>query len=297
MKKIGLIIDSSSGLSMKEANDKGYGFIPLEVIINGEVKKAGVDISFEELFDKMKDKKNVDIKTSLPNGVDIEKAFEWTLERYEEAVYIGLSHKLSGTQNAIRNIANLSDKYKNKIHTYESQYSSPWTKMYTEEINELLNEGLEINEIYERLDRANEYMFGLLSPGDIYWFYKGGRISKTTYMAGSLLRITPILTVEDGDLSPDKVIKARGIDKAMLKMIEIMKEKMTTLREKKIPFKLMSLKSNNEKLNNDMLVNLKNEPEMNGVEIIQSGLSIEQTAHMGPSSCGLAILVKLKDMK
>ncbi len=297
MKKIGLIIDSSSGLTIQEANDKGHAFIPLQISINSNIKRAGIDITFDELYTEMKDKKKVDIKTSLPSGTDIEAAFDWILERYDEAIYIGLSYKLSGTQNAVRNIAESSDKYKDSIHVYESQYSSPWTKMYIDEIDKLLNQSENIDEIKSTLDKAKEHMFGLLSPGDIYWFYKGGRISKTSYMAGSLLRITPILTVEDGNLSKDNVIKCRGVEKAMSKMLDIMKEKIEVLREKGIPFKMMSMKSNDEELNQKMMTKLNEEPAMEGVEVIQSGLSIEQTAHMGPGSCGLALLVGLFGIK
>ncbi len=296
MKKIGLIIDSSSGLTMKEANDRGHGFIPLQISINDDVKKAGIDLEINNLYECMKDKKNVEIKTSLPLGSDIEAAFEWALERYDEAIYIGLSHKLSGTQNAVRNISSLNDKYKDKIHVYHSQYSSPWTKLYVDEVKELLIQNDDIEIIFERLDRANEHMYGLLSPGDIYWFYKGGRISKGAYMAGSLLKITPILTVKDGNLDKDNVIKARGVEKAMSKMIEIMKEKISTLREKGIPFTLLSMKADDEVLNERMMFKLGEEPVMNGVKIVQSGLSLEQTAHMGPGSCGLAIHVGLMDM-
>ncbi len=296
MKKIGLIIDSSSGLTMAEANEKGHAFIPLQIAINGEVKKAGIDIEIDDLYEKMKDKKKVEIKTSLPLGSDIEQAFEWALERYEKAIYIGLSHKLSGTQNAVRNISSINDKYKDNIFVYQSQFSSPWTKLYIDEIRDLLDKSESFEEVATKLDKANEHMYGLLSPGDIYWFYKGGRISKTAYMAGSLLKITPILTVEDGNINSDNVVKSRGIEKAMSKIIDIIKEKIVGLNEKGIPFTLLSMKSNNEEMNERMLVKIGEEPLLKGVPVLQSGLSLEQTAHMGPDSCGLALHVKLNDM-
>ncbi len=296
MRKIGLILDSASGLTIKEANEKGHGFIPLQISVNGEVKRAGVDIFIEELHEKMQDKKNVEIKTSLPAGTDIEAAFDWALERYEKAIYVGISYQVSGTQNAAKTVAQLEDKYKDRIFVYDSLYSSPWLSLYVDEIDRILDQVDDIEKVKEILDSSTDYQYGLIIPGDIYWFYKGGRISKTAYMAGSLLKVQPILTLDKGALDKDNVEKGRGMDKAMVKASKMVQNKVAELNEKGIPYRLICIDSNVKKFTTDMVKVLTNEFGVKDEDVTPLGISIEQTAHMGPGSAGAGVFVSLFDL-
>ncbi len=301
MRKIGLILDSACGLTITEANEKGHGFIPLQVSINDKVGRAGVDIMLDELHDNMQDKKSVTIKTSLPNGVDIEKAFDWALERYEKAIYIGISHKMSGTQNAAKTVVIANEKYKDKIYVYDSLYSSPWLNLYIDEFERLLEQEDDFEKLKEILDTTVDYQYGNISPGDIYWFYKGGRISKSAYMAGSLLKVSPILTIDKGNLDKDNVIKARGMDKAIAKASEMVKAKAVELKNKGIKYKLICMDSNIKKYTIDMIERMSEDFAVSKREVTPVPVSIEQTAHMGPGSSGAGIFVSLfelnKDLK
>ncbi len=296
MRKIGLILDSASGYSKAELNKKGHAFIPLQISVNGDVKKAGIDITLQEIYKAMEDKKNVEIKTSLPTGNDIEAAFDWILERCEKAIYISISARLSGTNNAARTVQKLNDKYMERIYIHDSEYSSPWSNIYLEDFERLINEYDDIEEIEKILNLANPHMFGVLAPGDIYWFYKGGRISKTQYIAGSLLKVKPILTLENGTLNKDKIEKARGIPKAIAKMVEMIEPKVNELKEKGIPFKIMNMASSDPSFTDEMAKKIEEKYGVPRSEQIIMTISQEQTAHMGPASCGTGIFVSLFDL-
>lgn len=297
MRKVGLIIDSASGLTMAEANERGHGFIPLQILVNDDpAKRAGIEINTNDLYEIMQDKKNVTLKTSLPNGKDIEAAFDWVLERYEKAIYIGISHKMSGTQNAVANVVQLDEKYKDKIFVYKSEYSSPWLTAYMEDFERLVEEYEDFEEISRILDLANPYVYGMLAPGDIWWFYKGGRISKSAYMLGSLLKVTPILTIYDGNLDKDNVVKARGVEKANAKMTEIISPRVEELKEKGIDFKYICIDSNDKSFTEDAKEKISSAFGVNKEEIIPYAISPEQTAHMGPDSTGVGIWVSLFEL-
>ncbi len=296
MRKIGLILDSGSGLTIHEANQRGHGFIPLQISINGNVKRAGIELSLNELWNSMQDKKSVEVKTSLPGGSDIEAAFDWALERYEKAIYIGLTHKVSGTQNAVKTVQSLNDKYKERIYVYESEYGSPWLNLYLDQFEWLVDTFDDLSVIKRILDAAIPYCFALLGPEDIYWFYKGGRISKSTYLVGSLLKVVPILTWEDGWLDKDKVTKARGFAKASKKMVEILKGKTDSIEADGLPYKVIALNSFNKELNKDMVNDLMDAYELESDDIILANLSLEQTAHLGPGSLGNGVIVSLIDL-
>ncbi len=297
MRKIGLIVDSASGLSMKEANERGIAMIPLQVIVNGEIKKAGVDIMQKELLEMMTaDKKNIELKTSLPNGTDIEAAFEWILERCEKAIYISLSHKMSGTLNAVKTVTGLDDKYKERIFCYESEYSSPWTHAYIDEFLSILEKTDDFDKISKILDLAVPYIYGHLSPEDIFWFYKGGRISKVQYVAGSLLKVKPILTIEDGGLSTEKIEKARGVEKAMDKMVDMVEEQINKLKSEGLAYRIMTMDSSEPEYTEKMIEKASARFGVARDEMLIYPVSTEQTAHMGPGAFGLAAFVELKEL-
>lgn len=296
-KKIGLIVDSAFDLTLSEANERGHAFIPMQVIINGNERKTGVDLTTEELLKLMNEqKKDIVLKTSLPKGEDIEAAFEWILERYERAIYIGVSNKMSGTYNAIRNFINSDDKYKDKIYCYKSEYSSPWSNAYLEEFEEIIEKYDDFEEISKILDLANPYMVGHLSPEDIYWFYKGGRLSKMQYMVGSLLKVKPVLTIANGTLDTSRIEKVRGIEKAMDKIINIVYDEVEKLKNEGLPFKLITIKSSVKEYTETMIQKVIDKFKIERKDILVEAVSTEQTAHMGPGAFGLAALVKLKDL-
>lgn len=295
MSKIGLIIDSAFSITMTEANERGHAFIPMQVIINGEAFKTGVNLTTEELLDKMKSqKKEIELKTSLPMGEDIEAAFDWALERYDKAIYIGVSKHMSGTNNAIKNFINSDDKYRDKIYCYESEYSSPWTQAYFKEIEDLVSKSENFEDIVRVLDLANPYMVGHLSPADIYWFYKGGRLTKVQYMVGSLLKVKPVLTIRDGNLDKQSIEKARGVEKAINKMIDMVE--LDIERMNGLPFKLIAIDSDDEENTSLMIKMVSERLGIQENEIIFEPVSTEQTAHMGPGAFGLAAYVELKDL-
>ncbi len=76
-------------------------------------------------------------------------------------------------------------------------------------------------------------MQGYVIPGTLDYLYKGGRITKTQYLAGSLLKIFPIVKVENGSLNDNDIIKGRTISKAIDKMIErVLKERDELMKQK-----------------------------------------------------------------
>ncbi len=296
MNKLGLVFDSASGITKTEANELGVGFIPLNITINDKEYRAGVDLNREDMYDIMKSKDSV-VKTSSPTGESIQEALDKGLEENEHLVYIGISHKWSGTQNAVKNIVESDDKYKGKVTIYDSLYSSPWIGLFIKDALNIANKVKDVEELINILDIAKSYMVAYLSPGDIWWFYKGGRITKTQYLLGSIAKISPVLKFENGAIDQNGAIKARGTKKGMIKMCEGMKKDITNLKSlPKELFKIIALKTNDDELLNDMLTTIEEEMAIPREEVIVDQLSTEQIAHMGPNSYGMGLYVSLENI-
>ncbi|BDU67644.1 MAG: fatty acid-binding protein DegV [Candidatus Tyloplasma litorale] len=295
MGKIGLIVDSSSGFTRKEIEDKGFGFIPLNIIVNGKVYRAGVDINSKEVYEKMSDK-NIKMGTSTATGESIIRAFDKVLENYDEAIFIGLSHKFSGNINAVKNVAQNNSKYKNKIHIYDSEYCSPWLSFYFKEFEKLIMEYDDVNEIMRILDLPKKYICGFLTPGDIWWFYNGGRITKLQYMMGSLMKINPILTVADGEIKKDQLSRARTQEKTLNKMGDLVLEVINKIKKENLKFKIVVVKSSIEELTNKAADFIKNKLNISNEDIVKLELSSEQASHLGPGSFGFGTFVTLEEL-
>ncbi len=291
MGKIGFIFDSTCGLSKDEVESMGYGYFSMLIEIDNEIYKTGDTIDSKQVLEKMTDR-NVIIKTSLPTGADIEKAFDYVLENYDQAVYIGISHKFSGTHNAVK-LLSQEDKYKGKIFVPQTHFSSPWTTLYVKEIINIKDKLLTIKDIEKYIEFTNDKMTGYLSPGDIWWFYKGGRISKMQYVVGNLAKIFPILKVTNGDFDKSMTIKIRNRSRSIEKMIELIKTQISELKTKGIKFEYLILDTNDETKNNEMVDLIRKTLQIND-KISKVLLTPEQIAHLGPDSFGFTLFVPAK---
>src|SRR5690625_3839679 len=87
----------------------------------------------------------------------------------------------------------------------------------------LAQEGATSEEIMEMAVYHAEHMEHIFTVDDLEYLYRGGRVSKTAAFVGSLLKIKPILHVEDGTLIP--LEKIRGSKKVLSRMLEIMEDR------------------------------------------------------------------------
>ncbi len=290
-KNIGIIFDSTCGRTKKQVEEDGNLFIPLIIYIDEKSYKSGIDIDNEKLFQIMKENKNVTIRTSTPLNSDFIDTFDKAIEKFDEVIYIGLSNKFSSTIDMAKKIIEENKKYKNKIFVYNSWLSSPWTPYLYQDINDKVKkDNLSKDQIFNLLDSIKEKMIGYLSPGNIFWFFKGGRITRNQYLISNLLKIFPILIVERGRINPKKVIKVRTIKNVPNKMISLLKEEIKNIDN----YKIGVLKSDNKDLIELTVDSLKKELKISDDMIVIMELSVEQSAHMGPESIGIALLPNIK---
>src|SRR5690625_37897 len=84
-------------------------------------------------------------------------------------------------------------------------------------------EGASIDEIVDIATYHAKHMEHIFTVDDLEYLYRGGRVSKTSAFVGSLLRIKPLLHVEDGKLIP--IEKIRGSKRVLNRMVEVMEER------------------------------------------------------------------------
>ena len=82
----------------------------------------------------------------------------------------------------------------------------------------MIEEGLSASEIKLKLEQAKQKMAIFIAVDDLKYLRRGGRISSGAAVAGQILNIKPILSLDIGILELYK--KCRGLQKAKKTMIE-----------------------------------------------------------------------------
>lgn len=199
-----MIIDSASDMKAAEAAQRGLMFLPLKTRIDGEEYLDGVTITHEEFYSKLEDCRDLPTTSQL-TPYDYEEACQAALKNSDEVLIITLSGLLSGTAQSAVSAAR---KFPGKVWVVDSENVTIGERILIEYAVQLRDRGLPAAQIAERLEKAKKRICLLALVDTLEYLVKGGRLSKTAAMVGSLLNIKPVLTLENGALSV--LGKARG---------------------------------------------------------------------------------------
>ncbi len=222
-----IITDSGSDLPKEYIEKYKINVIPLEITIGNDTFIDGVTLSNEEFYHKMNASKSLP-KTASPSPQSFLEHFECE----EENIYIvTLSSKLSSTYNNAMLAKQMyeNDESNKNIFIIDSLSASVGEGLVVLKVAELLEKGLEYNDVYEKGKKYAEecQVYFLLEELDN--IVKGGRIGKAAGHVASLLSIKLILK-SDGTGEVDLEEKARGTKRAFKRFVDIVGEKVTDQR-------------------------------------------------------------------
>ena len=213
--------------------DMSYEFfkqndIPLayfHYILEGKEYKddLGKTIPFDEFYKKIE--RGAMPTTSQISPEEYIELFESILKKDMDILHITLSSGISGTINSA-NIAKktLEDKYPNrKIYVIDSLGASSGYGLLVTLANEKKKEGKSIDEVAKWvLDNRLNIHHWFFST-DLTSYFRGGRISRTSAIFGTALKICPLLNMSyDGKLIPRN--KYRGKKKVIEEIVKRMEQ-------------------------------------------------------------------------
>lgn len=118
MNKVKILTDSTSDLSKQMLIDYNIDSIPLYVRFDDEIYKDGINLTTDELYRKVEEKKALP-KTSAVSPGDFITFFEKYLEKGYDIIYIGIGSKLSATMRSAH-LAIDEINLPNRIHIIDS---------------------------------------------------------------------------------------------------------------------------------------------------------------------------------
>ena len=218
MKKIGILTDSNSGITLKEAVEFGIHLVSMPFIIDGEEYIEEISLSQEEFYEKLKNKAN--ISTSQPSSYYLLETWDELLKTYEQIIYIPMSSGLSATCSNAMNLS-LDEKYLNKIFVVDNQRISVTQKASVYEALELEKEGYSCEEIVSYLLKSKMTSSIYIMVNTLEYLKKGGRITPAAAALGALLNIKPVLQIHGEKL--DSYCKVLSTIVARIIMINAIK--------------------------------------------------------------------------
>lgn len=211
MRKIAVVTDSSADISDQQALDLNVHVVRLPILVDNDEYIENETITLSEFTEKMKQGSSV--KTSQPSIGAVCGLWDKLLENHDEIIYIPISSKLSGSYNS----AILAAKnYDQKVTVIDAHFVCAPIQYLVKEIHELIRMEKTAEEIKDFVEH-NMAMHAILIPEDLVYLKRGGRISAAAAALGNLLKIVPLLSVENGEIDVyDKVRTARKAHKMAL---------------------------------------------------------------------------------
>tara|TARA_Y100000590_G_scaffold70881_1_gene77679 strand:+ start:974 stop:1819 length:846 start_codon:yes stop_codon:yes gene_type:complete len=217
---IKIVTDSTSDLDSSIAEDLGITIVPLNVHFGEAVFKDGIDLDTDQFFDKLING-NVFPSTSQPSLGEFVDVYKEISQPGDVIISVHVSSKLSGTINSAQQAANtLSGTV--DVRIVDTQQVSMTVGLSAVGAAQAAREGKSVEECIaaaESVARRSNF-FALFDT--LEYLEKGGRIGKARSLIGGLLKIRPILRVEDGEIG--QFSKARSRNMGMMKLEEAVRE-------------------------------------------------------------------------
>lgn len=215
--------DSTVDLSKELLNEKKVPIVSLSYIIDGATYKDGEGLTSKEFYDKIR--AGAMPTTSQVNPEQARDLFEPFVKEGKDILHIAFTSGLSGTYNSCRIAAEeLCEEYPDrKIVVIDSLCAASGGGLLLYKALELKEQGKSLDEIASWVEENKLHICHDVTVDDLFHLHRGGRVSKTSAVVGTLIKIKPIIHVnEEGKLIV--IGKERGRKKALMTLVERMEK-------------------------------------------------------------------------
>ena len=217
MKKFVVLTDSTCDLPEELAEQYDIDIMCFKIALDGEGYTERVDFTPEQFCEMLKNAKGLPMTSQITQFEFYDRFEEYDKQGVEEVLYISINAGGSGTNAAAHAAA---EQYAQehpesgmKVYIVDSHAYSMAEGAGVIDAKKMLMDGKSMEEVVDYLNDKYARMEILLTAYTLKVIRKSGRISAAAAIAGDLLGIHPIFTLNDG--VSQVVKKVRG-DKAVL---------------------------------------------------------------------------------
>ena len=226
-----IAIDSCGELLDEWKNDERIESIPLTLTVGGENIIDDATFDQKDFLKKVADCPECP-KSACPSPERYMKAYECEAEH----IYaVTLSAELSGSYNSAilgKNLL-LEEQPEKKVHVFNSKSASGGQSLIAMKIMECEEKGLSFGEVVSEVEKYIEEMSTFFVLENLETLRKNGRLSRVKALVASALKIKPVMgSTPEGTIC--QLDQARGMNKAIVKMVDHIGEKGINIPEKTV---------------------------------------------------------------
>lgn len=221
-----IMTDSTTDLTKDFFDKNGVLHVPHGFILDGTEYKDifWTEIGEKDFFETLR--KSTAVSTTHPELIGLTEKVENAFKEGKDVLYICMPASLSGafgTANIVKK--ELEEKYEDRrLYILDSCCASMGEGILALQAVKLYKEGRSMDEVIEVIEKERDKIYHFFTVDDLMHLKRGGRLSSTSAVMGTLIGIKPVLHVSD-DGKLEAIGKVRGRHAALDKIVDMSLEK------------------------------------------------------------------------
>ena len=219
-----ITVNSTVDVPKEWLKERNVTVVPLHYTIDHETYKDMEGLSAKEFFAKLREgKMSVTSQVNPREAVEIWEPF---VREGKDILHLAVSSAISGTCQSMRiAAAELSEKYPEaKIIVVDTLCACLGEALLLYYVCKQKEAGKTIEEAVAWAEDNKLHIFHNVTVDDLFHLHRGGRVSKTTAILGSMIKIKPMLIMNDKGML-EVIGKERGRKKSIHKVLEMSMER------------------------------------------------------------------------
>lgn len=218
MSRVAIVTDSASDFDPARAASLGISVVPLVVNFGAETFNAGVNLSTDDFWKRMKAPGSPFPTTAACSPGEFQTTYQRLIDEGADGIVsIHVAETLSGTIKAARVGAAM---FGERIRIVDSMSASMGEGVLAELAVRMAGQGASAGEIADAVTRRRGDIGVYLALETLEYLKRGGRISGAQAAIGTLLSVKPIIEIKDGKVETAERVRTRG--KAREKLVELL---------------------------------------------------------------------------
>jgi len=219
-----IVTDSGTDLNLspQETDEFNVHTVPLNVTLDGETYREGIDIEPGDFYDLLEESGNLPI-TSQPSAGQFAELYRNLAKKDPDILSIHMTSGLSGTFNSALAGAELVPEA-NVTH-FDTKTLSAVAGWQVEAAARAGKAGWAVDRILQMVKRIGDECESIYTLDELKYLIHGGRISHMKGIIASLINIKPMIGVEKENGTYIQLGQVRTFKGAILGLVEQIKKK------------------------------------------------------------------------
>ena len=203
-----VVTDSACDIPAELVEELGITVVPIYVMFGQKAYRDRIDLGTDEFFERLV-QNNVHPTTSVPSPKDFANVYNELAKETDEIISIHITSQESGTYNSALLGKELVEG-NCRVEVVDSKSVSMSMGMMVIAAAREAMAGKSLDQVADFVRRLVPSMHLMILVDTLRYVIRGGRLNRASGLVGTVLRVRPLLTLKEGDLSPVGVARTKA---------------------------------------------------------------------------------------